>query len=302
MNVQPLSRVRRLRGSVTWILLRQNKRFWSSLAVIVTIVLLAVIGPFLTPYRPVDVVTPRLPPLSPGHPFGTDNLGYDVYSSTVYGLRVSLMVGLIAAIVATSIGTLLGLIAGYKGGLIDSVIDGVANLLLTLPTIFVMIIVGAFYLQSVAGRSPYQELINILFLGSIIGVLSWHWTTRAIRSQVLAIKVSEYIIVSKLSGNPDRRIIMRDILPNLASYILLVFVIQLANGLATAVTLEFLGIKASDWSLFARVNQWLQMGVLWAGVWWAWFIPGVIIVALIASLYLIVLSLDEVFNPRLRRV
>ena len=302
MNVQPLSRVRRLRGSVTWILLRQNKRFWSSLAVIVTVVLLAVIGPFLTPYRPVDVVTPRLPPLSPGHPFGTDNLGYDVYSSTVYGLRVSLMVGLIAAIVATSIGALLGLIAGYKGGLIDSIIDGAANLLLTLPTIFVMIIVGAFYLQSVAGRSPYQELINILFLGSIIGILSWHWTARAIRSQVLAIKVSEYIIVSKLSGNPDRRIIMRDILPNLASYILLVFVIQLANGLATAVTLEFLGIKASDWSLFARVNQWLQMGVLWAGVWWAWFIPGVIIVALIASLYLIVLSLDEVFNPRLRRV
>lgn len=302
MKTRILSRIKTLRGSVTWILLRQNKRFWSSLTVVVAVVLLAVIGPFLTPYRPIDVITPRLPPLSPGHPFGTDNLGYDVFSSTVHGLRISLMVGLIAAIVATGIGTLLGLVAGYKGGLIDSVIDGAANLLLTLPTIFVMIIVGAFYLQAVAGRSPYQELVNIMFLGSIIGVLSWHWTARAVRSQVLAIKVSEYVIVSKLSGNPDRRIIMRDILPNLASYILLVFVIQLANGLATAVTLEFLGIKASDWSLFARVNQWLQMGVLWAGVWWAWFIPGVTIVALIASLYLIVLSLDEVFNPRLRRV
>lgn len=302
MRALLLSKIRRLRSSVTWILIRQNKRFWTSLAVVIAVVLLAAIGPFLTPYRPIDVVTPRLPPLSPGHPFGTDNLGYDVYSSTVYGLRVSLMVGLIAAIVATGIGTFLGLIAGYKGGLVDSVVDGAANLLLTLPTIFVMIIVGAFYLQTVAGKSPYQELINILFLGSIIGVLSWHWTARAVRSQVLAIKVSEYVIVSKLSGNPDRRIIMRDILPNLASYILLVFVIQLANGLATAVTLEFLGIKASDWSLFARVNQWLQMGVLWAGVWWAWFIPGAIIVALIASLYLIVLSLDEVFNPRLRRV
>jgi peptide/nickel transport system permease protein len=118
----------------------------------------------------------------------------------------------------------------------------------------------------------------------------------------MALKISDYIIVSKLSGNSDLKIIIRDILPNIASYVLLVFVIQLANGLSTAVTLEFLGIKASDWSLFARVNQWLQMGVLWAGIWWAWLIPGIIIVALITSLYLIVLALDEVFNPRLRKV
>ncbi|MEM0002063.1 MAG: ABC transporter permease [Desulfurococcaceae archaeon] len=288
--------------SITWLLLKRNKRFWICLSIELFILMLALIGPFLTPYKPMDYTAPKLPPLTPGHPFGTDNLGYDVFSATVYGLRVSLAVGLIAAIVATFIGSVFGLISGYKGGLVDQIIDGAANLLLTMPTVFIMIILGAFYLQSEGASLRYRELQNILFLGAIIGFFSWHWVARSIRSQVVALKVSDYVSVSKLCGNSDLKIILKDILPNIASYILLVFVIQLANGLATAVTLEFLGIKASEWSLFARVNQWLQMGVLWAGVWWAWFIPGALIVALIASLYLIVLSLDEIFNPRLRKV
>lgn len=282
--------------------IKEKIRFWICLGIVVSVILLAIIGPYFTPYRPVDHTTPRLPPLTPGHPFGTDNLGYDIYSSTVYGLRVSLSVGFIAALVATIVGVLLGLIAGYKGGLIDQIVDGATNLLLTIPTIFIMIVIGSFYLQSEGIPAKYRELVNIVFLGSTIGLLSWHWTARAVRAQVMALKISDYIVVSKLSGNSDFKIIVKDILPNIASYILLVFVIQLANGLSATVTLEFLGIKASDWSLFARVNQWLQMGVLWAGVWWAWLIPGIIIVAFIASLYLIVLSLDEVFNPRLRKV
>lgn len=296
-----LESTRRFSKSITWMLLKRNKRFWLCLSIVVSIVLLALIGPSFTAYRPIDYATPRLPPLTPGHPFGTDNLGYDVYSSTVYGLRVSLSVGLIAAVVATLVGTTLGLIAGYKGGLVDSIIDGATNILLTMPTVFVMIIIGTFYLQAEGAPGGWRDVQNIVFLGTVIGLLMWHWTARAVRSQVAAIKVSDYVAMSKLSGNSDIKIIVKDILPNMASYILLVFVIQLANGLATAVTLEFLGIKASEWSLFARVNQWLQMGVLWAGIWWAWLIPGAMLIALIASLYLIVLSLDEVFNPRLRR-
>lgn len=281
--------------------MKKNIKFWICISIVLFVILLAVMGPYLTPFRPLDSVPPRLPPLSPSHPFGTDNLGYDVFSATVYGLRISLLVGLIAAFVATTLGTILGLIAGYKGGLADSIIDGLTNVLLAMPAVFIMIIIGTFYMQA-EGLAEWREIRNIVFLGSMIGVLMWHWTARAIRSQVAALKVSDYVVVSRLSGNSDLKIIIKDIIPNIASYILLVFVIQLANGLLTAVTLEFLGIKASEWSLFARVMQWLQMGVLHAHIWWAFLIPGAIIVALIASLYLIVLSLDEVFNPRLRRI
>lgn len=297
-----LSRMFKFTESITWILLKRNVKFWICALIIAIVLSLTLIGPYLTHYRPLDVTTPRLPPLSSGSPFGTDNLGYDVFSATVYGLRVSLMVGLIAAVIATAIGTILGLIAGYKGGLADSIIDGATNILIALPAAFIMIMVGAFYLQMGEAPSALREIRNMAFLGSMIGILMWHWTAKAVRSHVAALKISDYVIVSKLSGNSDLKIILKEIIPNIASYIVLVFVIQLANALVTIVTLEFLGIKASDWSLFARVMQWLQMGVLHAHLWWVFLIPGAIIVAFIASLYLIVLSLDEVFNPRLRRV
>lgn len=289
-----------LTKSIVWILIKRNYKFWTCLSIVLFIIMLALLGPYSTPYKPNDVVTPRLPPQS-SHPFGTDNLGYDVFSASVYGLRVSLMVGFVAAVVATTVGVTLGLIAGLKGGIVDSIIDSITNILIAIPTVFIMIIVGTFYVTG-AGAGTARELLNMIFIGTTIGLLMWHWTARAVRSQVIALKTSDYVAVSILSGNSSFKVLIKDILPNIASYILLVFVIQLANGLATSVTLEFLGIKASEWSLFARVMQWLQMGALIAHVWWAWLIPGALIVMLIASLYIIVLALDEVFNPRLRRI
>jgi len=283
------------------VLLRRKISFWVSTAVLLSVLLLSVVGPGLTPYKPMDVLPVRAQPPSPGHPFGVDNLGYDVFSATVYGLRVSLAVGLIAAVVATFIGVTAGVLAGYYGGLMDYTMDSLAMFLLTIPPAFILIMIGAFYAAGGEGGAAMSEFERILFLGVAVGALSWHWTARAVRSQVAALKISDYVYVSRLSGNSSLKIIVKDILPNIGSYVFLVFVIQLANALGTVVTLEFLGIKASDWSLFARVVQWLQMGALIAGVWWAWLLPGVIIVALISSLYLLVYSLEEVFNPRLAR-
>jgi len=252
------------------------------------------------PNRKIIEASLRSQPPSPEFPFGIDKQGIDVFSSTVYGLRVSLSVGAIAAAIATFIGTLLGLLAGYLGGWTDVVIDGITNVLIAIPTIFLMLIIGLFYV--VGGGAVGREAQNIAFLGLAIGALSWHWTARAVRAQVLALKSSDFVAVSRLSGNSAIKIIAKDILPNIASYILLVFVIQLANALGTVVTLEFLGIKAAEWSLFARINQYLMLGEHWTGNWWSLFIPGAIIVAMIASLYLLVLALEEVFNPRLRKV
>lgn len=288
---------------IIWRLLRRNAKFWICVSLISFVILLAVIGPYLTPYKPNQVLPTRSQPPSLRHPFGIDNLGFDVFTATVYGLRVSLSVGLVAATIATVIGVVLGLLAGYIGGIVDLLIDGGTNLLLTMPTVFILIIIGTFYItggQQAPGVT--RDFYNILLLGTLIGAVSWHWTARAVRSQVSALKVSDFIVTSKLSGNQTLKIVVKDILPNIGSYVLLVFVIQLANALGTAVTLEFLGIKASEWSLFARIQQWLQMGALTTGVWWAWFIPGVLVVILIASLYILVIALEELFNPRLRKV
>lgn len=286
--------------SITIYLLKRNKMFWLCVSAILAVIALAIIGPFLTPYKPNQVLPVRSQPPSWEHPFGVDNMGYDVFSATVYGLRVSLSVGLIAALIATIVGVGLGIIAGYVGGVTDSVLDGLTILLLMLPPAFLLVILGTFYILGAPVTGPFKDLYAIVLLGVMTGLLSWHWTARATRSIASALKVSDFVAVSKLSGNSTLKIIFKDLLPNMASYVLLVFVIQLANALGTIVTLEFLGIKASDWSLFARVQQWLQMGALVSGVWWAWLLPGIVIVVLITSLYLLVNSLEEIFNPRAR--
>ena len=276
--------------SDVWRLLKKNKKFWISLSIVLAIVVLGLVGPFLTIYGPRTPTGSIRGPPSSEHPFGTDYFGYDVFAETVYGIRISLSVGVLAAIVATLIGVSLGMIAGLKGGFVDSIIDTVINILLAIPPILIMILIAV-----------YMGRRGIIEMGLLVGSLSWHWTARAVRSQVASLKVSEYVSSSFLSGNSFIKVLIKDILPNIASYSLLAFVIQLSNAIMTIVTLEFLGFGAAEWSLGAIV----QLAVLWGGItlgiWWWFVFPGIIIISLIASLYILVVSLEEVFNPRLRR-
>lgn len=307
--------------SVTWLLLKRNTKFWICISIIAIIVALAIIGPYITPYKPDQVIykevtIEKIDPFtgkttyetvyvrsdegpSPSHIFGLDNMGRDVFTLTVYGIRTSLLIGLIGAAIATLTGVVLGMIAGYFGGLIDSIIDGAVNVLISIPVILIIIVVGTFYITTSGAGS---EIRNIIFIGSLIGLLSWHWTARSVRAQVMAIKSSDYVSVSLLNGNSSLKVLIKDVFPNIASYVFLVFVIQLSGAIATTVTIEFLGIKASAWSLFATIQQALQLGGVNKGMWWSWFFPSIIVVALIASLYILVASLDEVFNPRLRKI
>ncbi len=290
MTSQLSSLLSTIRTSDVWRLLKKNKKFWVSLSIVISIVILGIIGPYLTAYGPRTSTGEIRAPPSIRHPFGTDYFSYDVFAETVYGIRVSLSVGLVAAFIATVIGVTLGMIAGLRGGIIDSIIDTVINILLAIPPILIMILIAV-----------YMGKRGVLEMGLLVGILSWHWTARAIRSQVASMKVSEYISLSFLSGNSFTKVIVKDVLPNVASYSLLAFVIQLSNAIMTIVTLEFLGFGAAEWSLGAIV----QLAVLWGGItlgiWWWFAFPGIIIIALISSLYILVVSLEEVFNPRLRR-
>lgn len=290
MSSRLLSWLTDIRASTTIRLLKKNVKFWTSFSIVIFIIALGVIGPYLTSYGPRTPTGTLMSPPSMQHPFGTDYFGYDVFAETVYGIRVSLSVGVIAALIATIIGVVLGMIAGLKGGLTDATIDTIINILLAIPPILIMILIAV-----------YMGRRGIIEMGILVGSLSWHWTARAIRSQVASMKVSEYVSLSFLSGNSFIKVLFKDILPNIASYSLLAFVIQLSNAIMTIVTLEFLGFGATEWSLGAIV----QLAVLWGGItlgiWWWFTFPGIIIIALITSLYILVVSLEEVFNPRLRR-
>lgn len=269
--------------------LKRNKRFLASISIVAAIVVLAIIGPYLTPYQPDQVAGPIMNPPSFRHPFGTDYFGYDVFSESVYGLRISLEAGVIGALIATLIGVLFGMLAGYRGGLSDAIIEFLTNTLLAIPSLLILILVITY-----AGRRGVVEL------GLLVGILAWPWTSRAVRSQVAALKVLDYIKTSRLSGNSGLHILFKDILPNIASYVFVVFVAQLSGAMLAIVTLEFFGLGASQWSLGGILNLAVIWGAVTLNIWWWWAFPAIILVALIASLFLITASLGEAFNPALR--
>lgn len=273
----------------TKILIKRNKKFWICISILSFIVLLGILGPLITKYGPRTPTGALASPPSLEHPFGVDYFGYDVFAQTVYGIRISLIAGVIAAIIATIIGVSLGMIAGLKGGWVDSVIEIITQTFLAIPYILLVLLIINYM-----GRRGIAEM------GLLIGLFAWPWTARAVRSQVAAISRYDYISLSRLSGNGFFKVIYKDILPNLASYTLLVFVLQLNSAILAVVTLEFLGLGATEWSLGAILNLAVIWGAISLDIWWWWLFPGIIIILLITSLFVLVVSLEEIFNPRLR--
>ncbi|ABL79073.1 ABC transporter permease [Thermofilum pendens] len=282
----------RLKASFVWslkYLLRKQRVRFALFWVLFTIVLAAV-GPLITPYDPTQTAgPPRQPPCSK-YWLGTDWFGFDLFTRVVYGLRVSLYVGVIAAIVGTTVGVLLGLVSGYFGGLVDEIVSFVVNLLLTIPPLLIVILV-----------LTYIGFRGLEFNGLLIGLLQWHWVARAVRSITKSLRSRDFVLVSRMSGLSAFETILNDILPNMLSYVALVFVLQFSSAVFFSVTLEFFGLVPGN---IMSIGFILQQAVLWnaiqMNVWWWAIIPGILITLFLGSLYVISSSLDELFNPRLR--
>lgn len=227
-------------------------------------------------------------------PLGTDNFGRDVLSELVKATAVSLEIGLVAGIIATLIGLVLGLLAGYAGGFVDDGIMFFTNLFTVIPT-FVLLILISFSIS--------QEQRGAFTIAVVIGLTSWVWTTRAVRSQVLSLRDRDHVNLSKLSGHSIFHIVLRDILPYIASYVVMALILQISSGILAEAGLSILGLgpKTTDvptlglmmnWALFynAHVN----------GQWWA-YVPVILVIALISfSMNLMNTGMDHVFNPTLR--
>jgi peptide/nickel transport system permease protein len=227
-------------------------------------------------------------------PLGTDNFGRDVLTELVKATTVSLQIGFVAGIVATLIGLTLGLLAGYVGGLMDDIIMFFTNLFTVIPT-FVLLILISF--------SIGQEHRGAFTIAVVIGFTSWVWTTRAVRAQVISLRNRDHVNLSKLSGHSIIHIILNDILPYIASYVVMAFILQISSGILTEAGLSILGLGP-------RTTQVPTLGLMmnWAmiyqaqilGKWWA-YIPVIVVIALISfSLNLMNTGLDQVFNPALR--
>ncbi len=269
----------------------RSGRFRVSFVLLVLIVVTAVLGPRFDDRNPLFAVGGRYDQPSAGVWLGTDAIGNDVFLQLMYGLGTSLYIGLVAGIVATLIGVAIGTLSGYLGGLLDEILMGFTNILITVPTIVVLVLLSV----ALQNRST-------LLLGVIIGVTSWPWTARAVRAQTSSLKTREHVDVAKLSGAGTFGVIVREILPYMASYVVMAFVLQLSSGILNEAGLSLLGLGPSQSiSLGKMLQSALQGEALRTGAYWA-ILPQTILLSIIAfSLLLLQSSLDEFFNPRLRR-
>jgi peptide/nickel transport system permease protein len=269
-------------------------RFWVATALILGTLLLGLIGPFIVRTDPNQVIGglyDRPNGSSIGMWLGTDNEGQSVLANLVYGIRTSLWVGLVAGAVATLVGVIVGLISGYVGGLVDDLLSGLTNIALAIPTLIVIILVSV-ALQS---RSP-------TILALLIGFTAWPWLARAVRAQSSSVRTREHIDVARLSGARSASILVWDVLPYLLSYVVMAFVLQVSAAILFEATLSLLGLGPSGSTSLGIMLYWaIAWGSIRTGSWWA-FLPPTIMLSIVSfSLLLLQSSLDEVFNPRLRR-
>jgi peptide/nickel transport system permease protein len=227
-------------------------------------------------------------------PLGTDNFGRDVLTELVAATAVSLQIGLVAGLIATLIGLTLGLLAGYVGGLVDDIIMFITNLFLVIPG-FVLLILISF--------SIGQDKRGPLTVAVVIGITSWVWLAKAVRSQVLSLRNRDHVNLSKLSGHSIFHIILNDILPYIASYVVMALILQIASGILAEAQLSILGLgpRTTDVPTLGLMMRWAmiyQAQIL--GNWWAYF-PVLVTIALVTfSMNLMNTGLDQVFNPALR--
>ncbi|AUQ50896.1 dipeptide transport system permease protein DppC [Phaeobacter inhibens] len=279
-------------------------------ALIVLVLALAVIfAPLIAPYNPFDPATLNLmngfsKPMHPneftGEVFllGTDDQGRDVFSTILYGMRISLMVGVLSVTFAMVLGIILGLLAGYVGGWTETIIMRVADVQLTFPSILVaMLIFGI-----VKGVTPveYRDQMAIWVLILAIGLGEWVQFARVVRGATLVEKNREYVQAARLIGRSKWVIMIRHLLPNVLSPVLVIATISLALAIIAEATLSFLGVGAPptqpSLGTLIRIGQ----GFLFSGEWWILLFPALTLLTLALSVNMLGDWLRDALNPKLR--
>ena len=228
-------------------------------------------------------------------PLGTDNFGRDTLTELVKATGVSLLIGLIAGTVATLLGLTVGLLAGYMGGIVDDILMFISNIFTVIPGFVLLILI--YY-------SVGQEARGVVTCALVIGLTSWVWTARSVRSQVISLRNRDHVNLSKLSGHSLPRIVTTDILPYIASYVVMAFILQVSSGILAEAQLSLLGLgpKTTDVPTLGLMMNWAKLFGAYtsSNAWWAYF-PVILVIALTSfSLNLMNTGLDQVFNPTLR--
>jgi peptide/nickel transport system permease protein len=282
LKILKLSGILRMEGKATLL-------FKVGLVLVSAIVLIAIAAPILTPYSPVNSVAGSLLPPSIQNPMGTDLLGYDVFSRVLYGARMVLMIVASAATFSMIIGMPLGLFSGYRGGVMDRALSMVMDSLYAFPSLILAIAIAA-----AIGPNPFTVVIAI----SVVYIPTYF---RMIRSQTLSIKEQLFVEAARATGVKPRWIMLKHMLPNMLSTLIIVFSLSVADAVLTEAGLSFFGLSVQaptpDWGYDLRAGQ----PFLPSGYWWLITFPGIMIILLAVGFSFIGEGLGEILSPRLQK-
>lgn len=252
---------------------RAAPSLWLGAGLAALVLLAALLAPLLAPGDPFAAAgRPFLPP-SAAHPFGTDDLGRDLWRAVVHGARVSLLVGVSVAAITLALGLVVGAVAGFRGGWVDDLLMRVTEFVLVLPRFFLALVVVALFGASLG------NLILVLALSG------WGMTARVARAGVLAAKQREYVLAARALGAAGPRLLLRHVLPNVMAPVLAYAALQVGNAIVVEASLSFLGFgdpNAMSWGYLLNGAQ-----AFVRRAWWLSVFPGIAIVITVLAVNLL---------------
>ena len=267
-----------------------SKKSIAGFSILMFFILVAIFGPIIFPYEELTDALNKFAPISWQHPLGTDELGRDLFRQLINGTRDVLTIAFFASLFAVTFGVILGIVSGLLGGVVDRIIQLITNLFLSIPSFPVMLMLAAFL-----------QVEDSISFALILAIFNWAGLCRAIRAQVISIKEREFILICKVMNVSKPHIIFKEIIPNIASYILVNFIIIMKNATIGSVGIMMLGLASFDASNWGAVLNRAKAVILNPKATLLWLMPILLIVLFQAGALLLSNGLDETLNPRLKK-
>jgi peptide/nickel transport system permease protein len=287
MALKSISRDTYLRSALRR--LRRDKAAVAGCIIIISLVIVAIFAPFMSPYDPLEQnYDELLRPPSFSHPLGADQYGRDLLTRIIFGCRYTLLIGVAIVAIQLLIGVTLGLIAGYYGGIIESIIMRMTDVMLSIPSIVLAVTIAGFL-----GGGIQNVIIAV-------GIIGWRAYTRLVRGEVLSTKEEPFVEAAKAIGCGDSRIILRHILPHTLAPVIAYSSLSVAIAILWAAALSFLGLGAQpptpEWGAMLADGREFMIDA-----WWIATFPGVAIMITVLGFSFFGDALTNILNPKMEK-
>jgi peptide/nickel transport system permease protein len=277
-------------SQLVWQRFRRHRMALVSSGILLVIVLVSALAPLFASENAANQVNPlqNLMPPSPAHPFGTDDVGRDMFWRTVYGGRISLAIGFLSVLIAMTVGIAVGCLAGFYGGVVDSLLMRLTDAVLSIPSLFMLII-----LTQVLGPTVPAIIL-------VIGLLNWMQVSRIVRANFLSLKSQDFVLAARASGVEDRAIMVRHILPNTLAPVIVAATLGIGYAIILEASASFLGLgvqpPTASWGSTLNRAQEVMIMAPWVAIF-----PGLMILLTVLCVNFIGDGLRDALDPHTRR-